>query len=140
MVNWERSKRDTLFMCTVHGHTYSSPSIFLLHISYKTTFCQKKNLKLSLRRFLWTNTQMFWWCQFQGPFCRIRVVFLQNKICPSWWQDTFIILFLYIFYFSSHIPLVLFHDLLLGSCCSIFCFLCSYLLSLFVLLSFLCWP
>ena len=31
-------------------------------------------------------------------------------------------------YFSSHIPLVLFHDLLLGSCCSIFCFLCCHCL------------
>jgi hypothetical protein len=38
---------------TVHGHKYSSPSIFyLLYISYKTTFFQKNILKPSLGRFL----------------------------------------------------------------------------------------
>jgi hypothetical protein len=30
---------------TVHGHKYSSPSIFLLYISYKTTFFSKKYFK-----------------------------------------------------------------------------------------------
>ena len=38
---------------TVHGHTYSSPSIFNYIFHIKPHFFQKNILKLSLGRFLW---------------------------------------------------------------------------------------
>ena len=50
LMKYSRGRRDrdrmvVEFTTTVHGHKYSSPSIFLLYISYKTTLFSKQYFK-----------------------------------------------------------------------------------------------
>ena len=68
-------------LATVHGHKYSSPSIFYYIFHIKPHLFQKNILRPSLGRFLWNlfqDTQNFlnFMCLFDSNFCLHGVCFL----------------------------------------------------------------
>jgi hypothetical protein len=65
-----KSYCDSSVTSTVHGHKYSSPSIFYYIFHIKTTCFRKNILKLSLGRFLWN-------------FMTRRIQILQHFSAPS---------------------------------------------------------